>query len=153
MARFREYQIQRAKELEDRKIQERAAILQAEIDEKMKAEEAAQQETAQKAVEEYKQEQEKLKAKTMAREKQLGDELLALGLGPEQITSILAVPSLNIADIHVSNAVSRRQSHESRRTSLSEVVRKSKSSRKRRGGFLIKIFRWYALGSNIRFML
>ena len=143
-ARFREFQLQSAKELEDRKIKERAALLQTEHDNKMKAEEAAQRETARKAVEDYKQEQEELKAKTMAREKQLSDELLALGLGPEQIASILAVPSLNIADIHANNAASPRRSPESQRTSLSGVSRKLKSPRKSRGGFPIKLFPWYA---------
>ena len=152
-ARFREFQLQRAKELEDRKIKERAALLQAENDNKLKADEAAQRETARKAVENYKQEQEELKAKTMAREKQLSDELLALGLGPEQISSILAVPSLNIADIHASNAASRQRSPESQRSSLSGVARKPKSPRKKRGGFPIKFFPWYAHILNIRIML
>lgn len=89
----------------------------------------------------------------MAREKQLSDELLALGLSPEQIASIMAVPSLNIADIYATNAASRRQTPESQRTSLSGVTRKLKSPRKSRGGFPINFFPWYAHISDIRIML
>lgn len=79
----------------------------------------------------------------MAREKQLGDELLALGLGPEQITSILAIPSLNVDDIR-SNVVPRPQSPESQPTSTTEVARRPKPQDNRRSGFPIKFLSWYA---------
>lgn len=138
-----EFELQRAKEQENRTIQERAAILQAENDQKKKAEEDARREIAQKAVEEYRLQQEELKAMTMAREKQLSDELLALGLSPEQIASILAVPSLKVE--HVSGLVAaRKKSTESQRTSISEAARRPKSQGKRRSGFPSKLLPWYA---------
>lgn len=116
-----EFELQRAKEQENRTIQERAAILQAENDQKKKAEEDARREIAQKAVEEYRLQQEELKAKTMAREKQLSDELLALGLSPKQIAYILAMPSLKVE--HVSGLVTaRKESTESQRTSIIEAA-------------------------------
>lgn len=82
-------------------------------------------------------------AETAAREKQLSDELLALGLGPKQVASILAVPSLNVFDVR-SNAISRRKSTESRRTSLNEVARRPEPQSKRRKRFSIKFLPWYA---------
>lgn len=138
---FWEFELQRAREQEDRKIQERAALLQAENDSRQRSEEDRQREIARKAVEDYKLQQEELKARTVAREKQLSDELFALGLGPEQVASVLAVPSLNVDDIR-SNAISRRKSTESQHTSLSEVARRPKPRRKRRSGFAIKFFPW-----------
>lgn len=114
-----------------------------ENDKKTKAEEDRKREIAQKAVEEYKLQQEDAKAKTIAREKQLSDELLALGLGPEQITSILAIPSLNIDDIR-SNVIPRPQSSESQPTSTTKVARRPKPQENRRSGFPIKFPSWYA---------
>ena len=77
----------------------------------------------------------------MAREKQLSDELLALGLGPEQVASVLAIPSLKVDEIR-SNAISRRRSTESQHTSLSEVARKSKPQRKRLSDFANRFLSW-----------
>ena len=138
---FWEFELQRAREQEDRKIHERAALLQAEYDRKQRSEEDRQREIARKAVEEYKLQQEELKARTVAREKQLSDELFALGLGPEQVASVLAVPSLNVDNIR-NNAIPRRKSTESQRTSLSEVARRPKPQRKRRSGFAINFLPW-----------
>lgn len=140
---YREFELQRAKDQEDRTIQERAALLQAEEERKKKAEEDAQREIAQKAVEDYRLQQEELKAKTMAREKQLSDELSALGLSPEQTASILAVPSLNVENA-IGLRTAREKSTESQRTSVSEAARRPKSQRKRRSGFPINLFPWYA---------
>lgn len=138
---FWEFELQRAREQEDRKIQECAALLQAENDSRQRSEEDRRREIARKAVEDYKLQQEELKAKTVAREKQLSDELFAIGLGPEQVASVLAVPSLKVDDIR-SNAISRRKSIESQHTSLSEVARRPKPQRKRRSGFAIKFLPW-----------
>lgn len=138
---FWEFELQRAREQEDRKIQERAALLQAEIDSRQKSEEDRRREIAQKAVEDYKLQQEETKARTLARDKQLSDELFALGLGPEQVASILAVPSLKV-DVIRSNPSLRRKSTESQHTSLGEIARRPKPQRKRRSGFAIKFLPW-----------
>ena len=113
----------------------------AENDQRKRTEENQQREIARKAIEDYKLQQEEQKERTMAREKQLSDELLALGFRPEQVASVLAVPSLNVDDIR-SNAVSRRKSTESQHTSLNEVARRPKPQRKRRSGFPINFFPW-----------
>ena len=138
---FWEFELQRAKEQDDRTIQERAALLQAENNTRQRLEEDRQQEIARKAIEDYKLQQEEMKARIMAREKQLSDELLALGLGPEQVASVLAIPSLKVDETR-SNAISRRRSTESQRTSLSEVDIKVKPQRKRLSDFAIKFLSW-----------
>ena len=91
-------------------------------------------------MEDYKLRQDELKAQTIARERQLGDELLALGLGPEQIASILAVPSLNVNGIH-GDAVARPKSAESQRTSSTKSARKP--MRRGRSDFPMKFVPWY----------
>lgn len=136
-----EFELQRAKEQEDRRVQERAALLQAENDKRKRTEEGRQQEIARRAIEDYKLQQEELRARTVAREKQLSDELSALGLLPEQVASVLAVPGMNVDDLR-SHAVSPRKSTESQPTSLNEVARHPKPQRKRRSGFATNLFPW-----------
>ncbi len=91
-------------------------------------------------MQDYKLRQEELNVKTIAQERQLGDELLALGLSPEQIASILAVPSLNANDIR-GDAVVRRKSADSQQTSLTKSARRP--SKRGRSNFPIKLIPWY----------
>lgn len=115
---FLDYQVKLAKEQEDERARERAAYLEAEGEKQRKAEENARIEIERKAIEDYKREQEESKAQALKREGKFEEELKVLGLEPEQIQSIIAVPSLKLPQSRSADGARPRPS--SGRPSLKE---------------------------------
>lgn len=92
--RFVEYQLRLAKEEEDKRAQERAAYSQREQEKKKKADEESRQAIEQKAINDYKQEQDEIKAHNVEREAKFKEELVKCGFRPDQIQSIIEIPIL-----------------------------------------------------------
>ena len=97
--KFVEYQTRLIKEEEEQKVLERAAFIQAEKVKQQRTEEAARQEIEQNAINDYKREQDEIKALNLEREKQLKEVLARLDLEPEKIDSIIQSPLLQISTL------------------------------------------------------
>ena len=86
---FGAYQERRIREEEDKKAQERALLLQAEQEAKRKQEEEAKREIEQKAIDDYKKEQDELQTRTTESKETFRTELLRLGVQSDQIALII----------------------------------------------------------------
>ena len=92
------YQERRMREEDDRKAMARAALLQAEQDNKTKIEEEARREIEREAVDAYKRKQDELQSRTQERKENFRNELSRLGLQPSQINLIVDDSNLNFGD-------------------------------------------------------
>ena len=90
---FVEYRVSLIKEEEERRAQERAAYMQAEKEAKQAAEETARRAIEQKAIANYKKEQDDLNAHKSEREEKFKKELVQLGLEPGKIQTIIGTTS------------------------------------------------------------
>lgn len=86
---FVAYQERRIREEEDKRAQERAVLLQAQQEAKRKQEEEAKREIEQKAIDDYKKEQDELQTRTTESKETFRNELLRLGLQLDQIALIV----------------------------------------------------------------
>lgn len=97
LQKFVEYQARLIKEGEERKAQERAALIQAEKVKQQRAEEAVRQEIEQNAINNYKREQDEIKTLNLERENLLKEGLARLNVEPEKIESIIQFPYLQVS--------------------------------------------------------
>ena len=91
---FLAWEQQRIKELEDRRAQERAALIQAKEAQKRKEQEDEHRAIEQQAVEKYKQELEQAQRNQLGRETLLKSQLASIGFEQDQIDLVLAIPAL-----------------------------------------------------------
>ena len=92
------YQERRMREDEDRRAMARAALLQAEQENKTKIEEEARREIEREVVNAYKRNQKDLQTRTQERKENFRNELSRLGLQPSQINLIVDDSNLNFGD-------------------------------------------------------
>ena len=92
---FVAYQERRIREEEDKKAQERALLLQAEQEAKRKQEEEARRKIEQRAIDNYKKEQDELQTRATESKETFRAELLRLGLPLDQIALIIDNPNLD----------------------------------------------------------
>lgn len=95
---FIAYQERRIQEEEDNRAMARAALLQAEEDNKRKTEEKTRREIEQSAIDAYKREQASLKARTIEMKDAFRNELSRLGLDSDQIELIVDNSNLNFGE-------------------------------------------------------
>ena len=125
-----------AEEAKDRRVQEPAAILDAEDVKGQEAEGASRKTIEQSATNTYKQEQEDRDPRALKRQKQLEDALTEHGLEREKIESIMKIPYPQMpesgnADTSVSNVrlpPNTKGDHENPSTVASRPIKPSLSS-------------------------
>lgn len=94
---FVSFQQQRYEEEENRKAKERAALLRAEEEGRTRLKEEAEREVERRAVEQYKQEQERLRTLTAEKKDTFRSELSKVGLHDDQIQVVLDSPNLDFS--------------------------------------------------------